>query len=95
MLNIAEDAYRHGALCIPHAWCHVVGVAAEIQMAAVSPVTPFVEFPMAYPQSAAITDLLVPRLELGPLGTLEVPDRPGLGFELNEEVVERYRVEPY
>ena len=25
MLNIAEDAYGFGALCIPHAWCHVVG----------------------------------------------------------------------
>lgn len=95
MLNIAEDAYRHGALCIPHAWCHVGGVAAEIQVAAISPATPFIEFPMAFPHSDAITDLLVPRLELRSDGTLDVPDRPGLGFELNEEVVARFRVEPY
>ncbi len=95
MLNIAEDAYRHGALCIPHAWCHVVGVAAEIQLSAISPSTPFIEFPMAFPHSDAITDLLVPKLELRSDGTLEVPDRPGLGFELNEEVVSRFRVDPY
>ncbi len=95
MLNIAEDAYRHGALCIPHAWCHVVGAAAEIQLAAISPATPFIEFPMAFPHSDAITDLLEPRLELRPDGTLEVSDRPGLGFELNEEVVSRFRVDPY
>ncbi|MDA1297653.1 MAG: mandelate racemase/muconate lactonizing enzyme family protein [Chloroflexi bacterium] len=95
MLNIAEDAYRHGALCIPHAWCHMAGVAAEVQMAAISPATPFIEFPMAFPHSDAITDLLTPRLELEPDGTIAVPDRPGLGFELNEDVVERFRVDPY
>lgn len=50
---------------------------------------------MAFPHSDAITDLLVPRLELRSDGTLEVPDRPGLGFELNEEVVSRFRVDPY
>jgi L-alanine-DL-glutamate epimerase-like enolase superfamily enzyme len=95
MLNIAEDAYRHGALCIPHAWCHVVGVAAEIQFAAISPVTPFIEFPMAFPRSEAITNLLTPMLELNQDGTVTVPDRPGLGFELNEEVLEKFRVAPY
>lgn len=95
ILNIAEDAYGFGALCIPHAWCHVVGVAAEVQVAAISPVTPFIEFPMAFPHSDAITDLLTPRLELETDGTITVPERPGLGFELNEEVVERFRVDPY
>jgi L-alanine-DL-glutamate epimerase-like enolase superfamily enzyme len=95
ILNIAEDAYRHGALCIPHAWCHMVGVAVEIQIAAISPVTPFIEFPMAFPHSDAITDLLSPGLELEPDGTIAVPNRPGLGFDLNEDVVARFRVDPY
>ncbi len=95
ILNVAEDAYRHGALCIPHTWCHVVGAAAEIQVAAISPVTPFIEFPMAFPASDAISNLLEPALQLRSDGTFEVPDRPGLGFELNEEVVGRFRVEPY
>lgn len=95
ILNIAEDAYRHGALCVPHAWCHVVGVAAELHLAAVTPNMPFVEFPMAFPDSPIISDLLSPRLDVGPDGTLAVPDRLGLGFELNEEVVAKFRVEPY
>ena len=95
ILNIAEDAYRHGALCIPHAWCHMVGVAAELQIATVTPNTPFIEFPLAFPQSPAIVDLLTPRLELNTDGTITVPDRPGLGFSLNEEVVNQFRVEPY
>jgi L-alanine-DL-glutamate epimerase-like enolase superfamily enzyme len=95
ILNIAEDAFRHGALCIPHAWCHTVGVAAEIHIAAVSPNTPYIEFPLAFPHSSAITGLLTPELDIQPDGTVVVPERPGLGFELNAEVVERFRVEPY
>ena len=28
-------------------------------------------------------------------GTITVPERPGLGFRLNEDVVRQYRVEPH
>jgi L-rhamnonate dehydratase len=37
ILTIAEAAFRRGLLCIPHAWCHMVGVAASVHMAAVVP----------------------------------------------------------
>lgn len=95
ILNIAEDAYRQGALCVPHAWCHVVGVAAELHLAAIAPNMPFFEYPIAFPPSPLIGDLLVPSFTLNPDGTMDVPDRPGLGFELNEDVVTDYRVDPY
>jgi len=26
---------------------------------------------------------------------MEVPNRPGLGFELNEDVISEFRVDPY
>jgi L-alanine-DL-glutamate epimerase-like enolase superfamily enzyme len=73
----------------------MVGVAAEVHIAAVSPNTPFIEFPLAFPPSPAIADLLTPALKLNADGTIPVPDRPGLGFDLNEEVIARLRVEPY
>lgn len=95
ILKIAESAYRRGIPCVPHAWCHMVGVAAEVHMAAVVPNMPYFEYPIAYPDSPIISDLLVPRLEPGPDGRIEVPQRPGLGFELNERVVEQYRVAPF
>ena len=95
ILRIAESAYRRGLLCIPHAWCHMVGVAAEIHLAAVVPNMPYIEFPIAFPDSPVISDLLEPRLELEGDGTIAVPQRPGLGFRLNEDVVRDYRVEPY
>jgi L-alanine-DL-glutamate epimerase-like enolase superfamily enzyme len=94
ILRIAEAAYRRGLLCIPHAWCHMVGVAAELHLAAVTPNMPYFEFPMAFPDSPVVSELLVPRLEIGADGTLEVPQRPGLGFRLNEDVLREYRVAP-
>ncbi|MBT3996060.1 MAG: mandelate racemase/muconate lactonizing enzyme family protein [Chloroflexi bacterium] len=95
ILNIAEDAYRFGALCIPHTWCHVIGVAAELHLAAITPNMPYFEFPIAFPASPLVENLLLPNFEIAPDGTMEVPDRPGLGFELNEEVISDFRVDPY
>ena len=95
ILNIAEEAYRRGLMCVPHAWSHMVGVAAELHLAAVAPNMPYFEFPMAFPDSPVISGLLTPRLEVGPDGTIEVPQRPGLGFELDEDVLSRFRLEPY
>jgi L-rhamnonate dehydratase len=93
--RIAEAAYRRGLLCIPHAWCHTVGVAAEIHLAAVLPNMPYFETPIAFPDSPIISELLVPQIEVDQDGFIEVPKRPGLGFELNEEVIEKFRVEPH
>ena len=95
ILNVAEDAYRFGALCIPHTWCHVVGVAAQIHLAAVAPNMPYFEFPIAFPPSPLVENLLIPQFEISVDGTISVPDRPGLGFELNEDVVSDFRVDPY
>jgi L-rhamnonate dehydratase len=95
ILNIAEDAYGFGALCIPHSWCHVVGVTAEIQLAAITPNMPYFEYPIAFPPTPLVENLLVPNIEINPDGTINVPDQPGLGFELNEEVINEFRVDPY
>jgi L-alanine-DL-glutamate epimerase-like enolase superfamily enzyme len=73
----------------------MIGVAAEIHIAAVVPNMPYFETPMAFPDSPIISELLDPVIELDQEGTIEVPDRPGLGFELNEDVVSRFRVDPH
>ena len=84
ILYIAENAYNFGSLCIPHTWCHVVGVAVELHLAAITPNMPYFEFPIAFPKSPLITDLLTPSFKISKEGSIEVLDRPGLGFELNE-----------
>ena len=95
ILKIAEAAYRRGILCVPHAWCHMVGVAAEVHLAAVTPNMPYFEYPLAFPDSPLISELLDPPLLPDTDGFIAVPDRPGLGFTLNQKVVERFRVKPY
>ena len=94
ILRIAEAAYQRGLLCIPHAWCHMVGVAAEVHLAAVVPNMPYFEYPLAIPDSPIISQLLEPPLVPDADGVIEVPRRPGLGFRLNEDVVRDFRVEP-
>ena len=95
ILKIAEAAYRRGLLCIPHAWSHMVGVAAEVHMAAVTPNMPYFEYPIAFPDSPIVSELLDPPLVPDADGTIEVPRRPGLGVRLNEETVKRFRVETH
>jgi hypothetical protein len=92
--KIAEMAYRRGLLTVPHCWNHIVGVAAAAHIAAVTPNTPYFEYPVAFPPSPLVSGLLLPALEPEPDGWITVPRRPGLGFTLDEDVVKRYRVPP-
>jgi galactonate dehydratase len=73
----------------------VIGVAAQLHLAAITPNMPYFEFPIAFPASPLVENLLLPNFEIALDGTMEVPDRPGLGFELNEEVISEFRVDPY
>ena len=94
IVKIAEMAFRRGLVSIPHCWNHMVGVAAAVHLAAVLPNMPYIEYPLAFPDSPLISDLLEPPLRLDAHGWIEVPQRPGLGFVLNEKLVQRYRVPP-
>ncbi len=95
ILKIAEMAYRRGLPTITHSWNNMVGVAAAVHIAAVVPNMPYIEYPLAFPDSPLILELLIPRLEPDSNGGIEVPRGPGLGVTLNEEVVRRYRVKPF
>jgi len=91
IMKIAEMAFRRGRLCIPHSWNHMIGVSAAVHIAAVVPNMPYFESPVEFPESPAVKELLVPPLQPGADGMIEVPKRPGLGFTLNEEIVKKYR----
>jgi L-alanine-DL-glutamate epimerase-like enolase superfamily enzyme len=73
----------------------MIGVAAEIHLAAVLPNMPYFEMPLAFPDSPIISELLTPQVEVDSDGFIEVPNRPGLGFELNADVIKRFRVTPH
>jgi len=88
-LRIAKHAKDRGLLCTPHGWKSGLTVAAEIHLSAAMENVPYIEYmvPELWP-SVIRRDLVRP--EFTPHnGLIELPRTPGLGVELNEEVVER------
>ena len=62
-------------------------------LAAATACCPYIEFlPAALSESALRRELVADELALHD-GVLHIPDRPGLGIELNRDALERYRVE--
>ena len=88
--KIISFAEAQNVLCVPHAWSTRVIVAASVHLVSLIPHAPFVEF--------AITDSPLNRCLLTePLypkdGFMARLEKPGLGVELNEEIIKKYRVE--
>jgi D-galactarolactone cycloisomerase len=80
--RIAWAAYDHNIQVVPHGWNTAIGLAADLQFSAALPVARYVEYltPCAY-----IDELLAEPLSLSDDGTLSIPDRPGLGVEIDTD----------
>ena len=96
---IAKLATTRNVAVRPHVWNAGVGVAAALQYAASLPAYPHVENepgPFLFEFDRSLNPLRDELLEepFDPTGgTLEVPSEPGLGVTVDEDAVERYRVE--
>jgi L-alanine-DL-glutamate epimerase-like enolase superfamily enzyme len=89
-LRIAELAREHGVETVPHAWKSGIIKAASLQCNAVIPDALFQEYCVAdTPINQTLTHERLP-VEDG--GFIRVPTAPGIGVTLDDEVVERYRV---
>jgi len=88
--RIADVAAANHVLCVPHAWKSGILVAATLHFAATLPEIPFVEYTMA--ASPLRRDLVRTDVRVAG-GVAHIPDTPGLGIELNEEIVARYRTD--
>jgi L-alanine-DL-glutamate epimerase-like enolase superfamily enzyme len=86
--KIAWLAFDHNVKMVSHGWNTAVGLAADLQLAAAMPVARYVEYltPTAY-----IDGLTTEPFVLDGEGNLQIPDRPGLGIELDEAKLSRYR----
>jgi L-alanine-DL-glutamate epimerase-like enolase superfamily enzyme len=88
-VRIARLADARGLLCTPHAWKSGLTIAGEIHLSAAASNVPFIEFMVPELWPSVIRSELV-RPEFTPKnGVIELPKTPGLGVELNEEVVRR------
>jgi L-alanine-DL-glutamate epimerase-like enolase superfamily enzyme len=85
--RIAWMAYEHNIQWVPHGWNTAIGLAADLHLAAAVPVARYVEFltPSPY-MDELVTTPFVPDAD----GMLTVPDKPGLGIELNREALKRF-----
>ncbi len=87
--KIATLAADMNILCVPHAFKTGVLVAASIHLIAAIPHAPFLEFSVT--ESAIRKELLVkPFVQKD--GYVDVPQLPGLGIELNPEVIKKFGV---
>ena len=87
-------AAERGLCCIPHAWKTGLTVAATRHFAAAAPACPYAEFfhRDLFP-SFLRSRLAVPEVELRD-GYWRLPDRPGLGVELDAETAEQALAAP-
>ena len=91
MLRIAEFAAARGVETVPHAWKSGIIKAASLHVNAVLPEALFQEYCVA--ETPINTLLTRERLPIDAEGFLTVPTSPGLGVELDLDVLERYRVD--
>ncbi len=90
LLRIAALARDHGVETVPHAWKSGIIKAASLHVNAVLPDGTFQEYCVA---DTPINQTLVKeRMPVDADGFIAVPTGPGLGVELDEDVLERYRV---
>jgi L-alanine-DL-glutamate epimerase-like enolase superfamily enzyme len=87
--KIVHMAERANRLVIPHSWSSDLLTAASLHLAAFQRRAPFVEFSTS--QGPLSRQLVKEPLRMED-GFLRVPEGPGLGVEVNDEIVNQYRI---
>jgi L-alanine-DL-glutamate epimerase-like enolase superfamily enzyme len=85
--RIAWMAEDYGVKFIPHGWNTAVGLAADLQLASAIATTDFVEYLTGSP---FIDEITLGGWQLDADGMLAIPTKPGLGLELDPDVVMKY-----
>ena len=91
LLSVARMAAQAGVAFTPHTWGNGIGLMANLHLTAGTVGAPFIEFPFDPPEwSTARRDyVLRETIEADGDGWITLPDRPGLGVELDEDVLRR------
>ena len=79
----------------PHTWGNGIGFLANLHLAASTPNFTYLEYPHDPPSgwtAAARDQMLAEPLLVDSDGLVTVPDRPGFGFVLDYEAIERHTV---
>jgi L-rhamnonate dehydratase len=87
--RIGWDSYERHRLCVNHSYKTGVNIAASLHFVAALPNTHYFEF--CVEQGALRTSLTKQKFTVTD-GDISVPEEPGLGVDLDEETVAKFRV---
>jgi L-alanine-DL-glutamate epimerase-like enolase superfamily enzyme len=86
--KIAQLAHSHHITCVPHAWSSGIVIAASLHLITAIPNGSLLEYCVAETpirQEMLQSDIVVKD------GYAQITDKPGLGIEINEDALEKYR----
>ena len=90
--RVVDLALRRGVIVCPGNWSTQVLGSASVHFAAVSPISPIIEFPPAAvhwsPLRKAIEEAGMPLID----GAIHLPTKPGIGIELSSHLIDHFRV---
>ena len=87
--RVAQAAQAEGAWCVPHNFSTGILTAAALHLVANQPATDLIE---CSEQGSPLNTALVSPALRPQEGYITVPEGPGLGIDLIEEIVQQYRV---
>jgi D-galactarolactone cycloisomerase len=95
--KIAALAQAHSVQCVPHAWGTAIGLAATVHFPAslpecppcLAPIPPLLEYEQTF---NPFRDQLAGAPLVHRNGWVDVPTAPGLGIEINRDILDRYRM---
>jgi len=89
--RVCDLAAERGRLIVPHCWKTGIGIAASAHLSAATAHCPYIEFlPAQLSESALRRELVRDELQMTD-GMIPVPQKPGLGIELNFDALEKFR----
>lgn len=94
LAHIAQQAHSYGVTFSPHTWGNGIGFLANAHLAAGTGVPPYLEYAIDPPEwRLEVRDHMLTQIAMHDGdGQIELGDAPGLGFELNEEILKRTRI---
>ncbi len=91
--RVAAMARDRGVLVVPHCWKSAIGIAASVHLAVVSPTCSHIEFLPAPLADSRLRKELVRNEFTVEDGFIPLPTAPGLGIDVDEDVLARFRVQ--
>jgi L-alanine-DL-glutamate epimerase-like enolase superfamily enzyme len=85
--KIAQMAEDYGVRFIPHGWNTAVGLATDLQFASAFSGIDLIEYLIGSPY---VDEIVVDKWILDKDGYLSIPEKPGLGIELDKDAVKKY-----